>query len=187
MRHWDKHIEEHNVFLQSNKLLVLPGEALTHTSEPATLFLVMCLYKQQPFHCNLTIDISSVFDKQSKIRSYTLEKLNVLVHKEPPGERKKKSLKTSHFFNHFPYRVTESKRKSWFYFSIISPCFHQLPCCIFTFSTYLRTHWGPCSHILTHLSLSLVITRVAISLLVHIPALLLFLSFLLGGVWHSSF
>lgn len=93
MRHWDKHIEEHNVFLQSNKLLVLPGEALTHTSEPATLFLVMCLYKQQPFHCNLTIDISSVFDKQSKIRSYTLEKLNVLVHKEPPGERKKNPLK----------------------------------------------------------------------------------------------
>lgn len=103
------------------------------------------------------------------------------------NHQERKSHKIFHFFNHFPYRVTESKRKSWFYFSIISPCFHQLPCCIFTFSTYLRTHWGPCSHILTHLSLSLVITRVAISLLVHIPALLLFLSFLLGGVWCSLF
>lgn len=103
------------------------------------------------------------------------------------NHQERKSHKIFHCFNHFPYRVTESKRKSWFYFSIISPCFHQLPCCIFTFSTYLRTHWGPCSHILTHLSLSLVITRVAISLLVHIPALLLFLSFLLGGVWCSLF
>lgn len=109
----------------------------------------------------------------------------MLVDEKTPRGRNK--LIVLQFFNHFTYKVTESKKKSWFYFSIISPCLHQLPCCIFTFSTYLRTHQGTCSHTLTHLSLSLVIIRVATFLLAHIPALLLFLSFLLGGVWHSLF
>lgn len=67
-------MKEDNVFIQSSKQLGLPGEALPYTSELATLLLVVCLYKQQPFHCYLTIDISSVFDKQAEIRNYTLEK-----------------------------------------------------------------------------------------------------------------
>lgn len=89
----------------------------------------MFLLKQQLFHSFLAIHTGSVFDKQSEIsrnkQIYPWKINSVLVHEEPPRDRNK--LKILHFFNNFPYKVTEPKSWCFFQFHFTLPSLTPMP------------------------------------------------------------